>query len=570
MPIEQPRVARYTATILWGTGTTVDTSAYDDVTPYYLNQPGLSVDGIGRDQIRAYSPPATPAFDLTLNNWDRRFSPGGPIGGFVGRGSDTYLDCLWGADPGCNSDVGADDQTTPANGIETARLFDGILNTAEHTLTRPQRSVQLRALGHLSILLDKKPRDDRDSDGNPIAPKLHENIRTDQAVSIILDGVGWPKGKRVIGESETHLLYWWLDGETSGLDALNALLGAEGAGACAYEQAGVFHWEGRETRQVNPRSTDTQWIFTDGVAADPSADAANILANDPNALANGQSELLLLAVNPSEYQSNPDEVVASVAAIINQRAPVPAQTGGDPPEVGKIWEYGAPFDLSPGQVVVTETLLSDPYRDAVAPVPDGVGPGPYDYHIEPEAAAPTIAMELLQSSGIRVRIRWTNTGGSTVVVRGVTSNGPQLRAVSLPVASELTVRSNIDTSAMATRYAAREMQWAMWAEASIGESQSVVNSMCLRYMQERRQATIRVANVDAKHMHAMLHFAVSDRVTWVQAHGAINEPYWIEQISHEISPGGALHVVTLGMERVFSVIGGRFDAAKFSVNVFGE
>jgi hypothetical protein len=568
-PPPLPRVGTYRSTVVWGTGTGVDTSAYDNVSGYALNQPGLSVDGIGRDQIRAYAPPATPAFDLTLTNWDRRFSPGGPIGGFVGRGSAAYLDVDWGIDQSANAaDVQADDPLVLANGTETVRLFDGILNTAEHTLTRPQRSVQLRALGHLASLLDKKPLDTADAAGAPKQPQLYENIRTDEAVSILLDAVGWPAGMRSISQGSTTLSYWWLDGQTTGTDVLNALLGAEGAGGCAYEQAGVFHFEGRQTRQTATRSLDSQWIFSDGFSPDPFANDARVNANDDTVLANGQSELLLFDINPSETVSNPDEVVRSVAVSVNQRVAVPTQVGGPPSEVGKIWEYGGPLVLAPNQVVVTETLLSDPYKEAVPPVrqPAGGGPGPYDYDTLPAGAAVTPV--LLQASGIRVAIQWT-AGPAPVTVVGVTSNGPQLRALSL-VAAGTVVRSTVDTSAMSIRYAGRDMQWSMWPEITPGQAEAIANSMCIRYMQERRQATIRLVNLDSRHMWALLHLRISDRVTWLQKHGEINEPFWIEQLSHEIAPGGGLHVVTVGLERVFGVTGGRFDGAKYGIDVFGD
>src|SRR5262245_17467665 len=146
MPGGFPRTATYKTTVIWGTGTVIDTSAWDDVTPYLLNQPGHSIDGIGRDQIRAYAPPAAPAYDFTLTNWDRRFSPGGPIGSLVGRGSTTYLDVEWGVPFGCNSaQVDTNDAEVLANGVEPIRLFDGITNSVEQTLTKPQRSVQIRA-----------------------------------------------------------------------------------------------------------------------------------------------------------------------------------------------------------------------------------------------------------------------------------------------------------------------------------------------------------------------------------------------------------------------------------------
>jgi hypothetical protein len=537
-----PRTARYRPTIVWGTGTGVDTAAYDDVSGYYLNQPGLVVEGIGRDQARAYAPPAAPAFDLTLNNWSGRFSPGGPIGNFVGRGCETSLDVEYGVDYLCDDpDVPVDSERVLCNGVLIARLFDGVTNTVEQTLTRPNRTVGVRALGRLSLLLDKRPH----------SYALYENIRTDQAISYLLDAVGWPAGTRVLDSGDTLLSYWWMDGTQSGMDVLNAILAAEGAGGCAYEQGGVFHFEGRQSRQTNNRSTETQWIFSDGFTDDPSCDSSLTLVDDPNTLCNGVVGVILKDVNPSEFSSNPDEVVASVTATINQRTETTVQ---------KIWELGRALVLTPNQVFDLDAAVSDPYKSAVTPL---LGT---DYTI---AAGSLVSVVLLQTTGVHVRTRWTaGPGGATI--HGATSNGPQVRAVSLPVISQIVVSSTVDTSAFEPRYASRTQQMACWPEMARQQALDLVNSMASRYMQERRQAVIRVANLDSTHLLAMLDLRISDRVQWLQRHGAINDPYWIEQISHEIAPGGSLHLVTLGLERVFDTIGGRFDEGTFDESVFGD
>lgn len=542
----RPRLATYKPTIVWSTGTANDTAEYDDVSQWYLNQPGLVVDGIGRDQARAYAPPAAPAFDLTLTNWTGRFSPGGPIGSMVGRGPKTYLDMLWGNDELCNSaEVMANDSYVNTNGIEAKRLFDGEVNTAQHTLTRPQRSVAVRALGRFSILLDKRPQ----------TTQLYEHIRTDQAISVLLNLVGWDPAKRVLDTGDTELLYWWLDGSQDGLAVLNQLLEAEGAGGCAYEQAGVFHFEGRQYRQNATRSTNDQWIFVDGPLPNPAPNDPFVGANDAAVLANGRSEaVVLFDINPSAYSSNPDEVISSATMTVNQRSPT---------AVMKVWELGAALTLSPGQVFVTEGTTRDPYRSAVTPVAGT------DYTVTAGAVTPV----LLASSGTLIRIQWTaGAGGATVF--GTTSNGPQLRAVSLPVISEVVVRSIVDTSSQAARYQPREHQMDSWPEIERTQALDIVNSMALRYMTERRQATLRIANLDGAHMDAIMHVRVSDKLRWYQQHGNIYDPYWVEQISHEIAPGGGLHIMTLGVERVFDAVGGKFDQSVWGVfpnnALFGE
>lgn len=569
-PTAFPRTAHYSPLIVWGTGTgnptavppttDIDTSDYDDVARFYVNQPGLQVDGIGRDQIRAYSPPAATALDLTLTNWDGRFSPGGPIGNFVGRGPRTTLDIHWGNDYPCDDNgIAADDPFVLVDGVELSRLFDGTVNTVQHTLTRPQRSVQIRALGHLSTLLDKRP----------ITDTLYEGLRTDQAITILLDLVGWPADKRVIDSGDTTILYWWMDGSQTALAMLNLLLGAEGAGGCAYEQAGWFHFEGRQYRANHIRSTEPQWIMSDGFFPNPRVDDGLTRADDDHVLVDGVTDTqIIYDVNPSETQSNPDEVVSGVSATVNQRVAVPQQVGDPTPEVGKVWEYGAPLPVPAGTSVDTHAQVAEPYKQPRLPVEgtDYVAVNPGTGAV---LAAGSVTPSFIRTGGRHVAIRW-RSNGPEVLLRGDTSNGPQLRAVSLPVASETIVHSTVDTAASARRYSPREHQLDAWPEVTPTQMGDVVNSMCLRYRSERRQATIRIVNLDGRHMQCIMHARISDRIVWMQRHGALNDPYWIEQISHEIAPGGGLHTMVLGCERVYDTVGSRFDVGRFGIAVFGD
>lgn len=547
-PVESGRVADYQPVIVWGTGTGIDTAAYDDVSGWYLNQPGLVVDGIGRDQIRAYSPPAAPALDLTLNNWTGRFSPGGPIGNFVGRGPKVTLWATRGPDVNANSArVQANDTMILANGLESLPLFRGSVNTVEHALTRPNRSVSIRALGVMATLLDKRP----------ATTQLYESIRTDQAITVILDAVGWPAADRVIDSGDSVLSYWWLDGSQTAMAAMQAILTTEGAGGAAYEQAGVFHFEGRQYRQNNARSNTTQWVIAStsgtGLGMTPSANSTLVGANDAAVLANGSAANLLQDVVPTESRSNPDEVLSAASATINQRTPTPSPT-----TYMKVWEYGGPLVLSAGQAVIIRAQGSDPFKSAQVPL---LGT---DYTV----TGGPVAVGLLDTSGVTARIQITATAAATV--NGATSNGIQLRAVSLPVTSTQVVRSTIDTAGYQTRYASKELAMPLWPEVAPTMALNIVNSMVTRYKQERRQSVIRLVNLDAAHLQAIFRIRISDRITWIQQHAQLNDAYWVEQIHHEIAPGGGLHSITLGCERVFSLVGARFDIDRFNAANFSD
>jgi hypothetical protein len=538
-----PNMGTYTPTITWGTGTGVDTSAYDDVSSWYLNGPGLVVSNIGRNQLRAYSPPQSPEFALTLTNHDGRFSPGGPLANFLGRGPDVTLDVTWGAEISLNADdISLNNDVYPLNSPGTMRLFDGGAVDMPQSIPRSQATVQVRALGNYALLVDKKP-----------TTTLYESVRTDQAITLILDAIGWPADKRSIDTGDTVLLYWWLDGKTTANTAIEDILAAEGAGGCAYEDGnGVFHFEGRQFRDNNARSLTTQYSFFDGSRRSwVSLNADQISLNDPVVSLNGETLTLFHVVEPApQYASNPDEVVKTVTATVNVRTPTSTQ---------KVWEYGSALVLTPNQVLDVKVTSSDPFKSAVTPV------AATDYTV---AAGSLVGVTLLTTSGQTIVSRWV-AGASGATINGVTSNGPQVRAISLPVTTSLPITSTVDTTIAAARSRPKDIDLPMWPEIGPSYALDLVNSMALRYQRERHQVTFGVVNIDAEHMRAILNIKISDRVRFFHTHANLNEPYWVEQIHHEIAPGGGHHVLTLGCERVFDLSGGKFDQGQFDFAVFG-
>jgi hypothetical protein len=550
-----PRTATWTPKIVWGTGTSTDTSAYDDVSQFYQNDPGLQVDGIGRDQVRAYSPPKAPTFDLTLTNYDGRFSPGGPLALFLGRGPAVTLDAAWGADYiGDSSAVIGDDRRALGDGTSTIRMFTGTAHDMASAISRGQRTVAVTAIGGMSALVATFP-----------TTILYENIRTDEAVAVLLDAVGWPTGKRSLGTGSTTLLYWFLNGQTSCKDALDALLATEGAGSCAYEDGGTagddgtpfgtFHFEGREFRDNNPRSTTVQWAFFDGYqTANAIGDSAEVLGDALNTFGDGQVDNALLHILPADYTSNPDEVVVSVAATINTRVP------GALPE--KVWEYGGPLVLGSSEVRDVKVTASDPFKDAIVPR-DGT-----DYTIA--SGSPLVGISLLTTSGQTVTLRLTAPGGGCTI-NGVTSNGIQVRATSLPVASQQTVTSTVNTALAAARQGSPNNPLVLqcWPEIEANQTLDLCNSMALRYQKERRQITFRFANIDAIHQYAAFDIRPSDRVQFVHTHAQLNVLLWVETVHYTIAPGGGFLTVELGCEQVFDLTGGKFDSAVFDSDVFG-
>lgn len=547
---ELPRIAVYRPAIVWGTGTGVDTSQFDNVGAYAL---GVAVDGIGRDQIRAYAPPKAPTLRMPLTNYDGRFSPGGPLALFLGRGPAVTLEADWGVDvEGDAADVSGDDTRVLGDGAAVKRLFTGSAVDMPQQIELGEEIVDVTAIGGLAALVTTFP-----------TTVLYENIRTDQAITVLLDAAGWPADKRVLDTADTTLLFWFLNGQTSCMEALNALLAAEGAGSCAYEDGGEadddgtpfgdFHFQGRQFRENNTRSQTVQWAFFDSVqAGDAIGDATDVLGDATTVLGDGAVENALFYTAPAEYRSNPDEVVVSVAATILTRTETAVQ---------QVWEYGGPLVLAAAEVRDIEVAASDPFKDAIVPR-DGT-----DYTIS--VGSPLSGISLLTTSGQTVTLRLTApVGGCTII--GVTSNGIQVRAVSLPVASTQVVTSTINTALSAARQGAPNNPLALncWPELESNQALDLVNSMALRYQRERRQMTFQMVNFDAIHQYAMFDLRPSDRIQLVHQRAQINMQLWVEQLSLTVGLAG-LMTLTVGCEQVFDLGGGVFDDALFDTAVFG-
>lgn len=635
-------IATYDLEIVWSTGTDADTSAYDH--PHYSTPPGLRIDGLGRAQQRAFGPPGTPALDCTLLNTDGIYSPGGSLGSFVGRGPETSVTAGYGVDVlGDASDVLGDAIAMPGDGRFETALFTGTIDTSPQSIDRVTANVQIRALGRMSLLVDKSP-----------VIAVYENIRTDQAIALILDAVGWPVDARVLDAGDTTILYFWANGTQSAASLINAILAAEGSPAAAFETgAGVFHFEGRQFRANNRRSTDVQWTLVDGPigSGNPTGDDPFTLGDSPVTFGDGRLTTILYHLVPSRWDSNPDEVVADVKAVVNVRTPT---------AVMKIWEWGGPLVLSASEVRDLEATSPDPFKSAVVPAAGAVttvaitgtptggsitvnvngeptvgiaynaaaatvqtflealsnvapgdvvvtgGPGPGAAWVltwseafalspitvsasgagltggsSPAASAATfgvdftvvagslVSVSLLETSGQKVRIRMiAGAGGATV--NGVTSNGPQLRAVSLPVTTTAPVTSTVNVALSSARFRPKDYTIPIWPEITANQALDLCNNHARRYQRPRDQMTVTVGNISATALYFILTVAPSDRLRIIHTHGGIDASFFVEQLHHDLSRGGGLHTLTLACERVTDDVPARFGTARFDFDAFSE
>ena len=538
-----PRIATYRLVHRWSSGTDADTSAYDEV--HYMTPPGVTIDGLGRSQARSFGPPAVPALDDTLPNYDGIYSPGGILGLFVGRGPETTFDADWGVEIYGDADDVLGDADVPGDGTLTKRLFSGQITTAPQDISSTSAQVQIRSLGTINQLARKRP-----------VMALLENVSTDVAIEAWLDACDWPSDKRILDAGDTIMSYVWGNGQTDGVSGLNQIVGAEGVPACWYVDAdGYLHFEGRQYRATARRSTEVQWVFVDGARGgsliDVLGDDPLTLGDDPYLFGDGPINNRLYHVKPTAWGSNPDEVVAEVSAPVNVRTATSTQ---------KIWEYGGPLVLAAAQVIDIPVTTSAPFKTAVAPA------AATDYSVSVGALS---AVALIGTSGQQITLRLT-AGGAGATVIGVTSNGIQVRAISLPVTSALTVKSTVDVGLSSARYEPKPYTIPSWPEITYNRALDNCNNFARRYQRPRDQMTITLANVDARHLYAILTLAISDRVRVVHTHGGIDAAFFVETIRHDLSSGGGLHIVTLGLERVTDDIPARFGSARFGFDSFSE
>lgn len=538
-----PTIADTRLTIDWGTGTDADTSAFNET--HYQTPPGIQVSGIGRATHRAYSPPGNPSCDFKIPNTDGTYAPGGILGGFVNRGPEVTLDVPWGTDVQADDPaVLADDPDVLADGMADFRLFTGNIDTAPQQIDNPA-SVQVRAQGRSAQLLDKKP---------TIA--LQEGVLTSEAWRLVHLACGYAEDDLVIDEGDTTLLYFWASGDRSGSDLELAILGAEGVPACSYEDTfGRKHFEGRQFRQNATRSNTVQWHLFDGVVGtyNATADDPTVLADDPNVFADGPVASLLFHIVPAQWTSNPDEVVATVRASVNVRTATATM---------KIWEYGGPLVLASGETRDIEATSSDPFKSAVVPV-SGT-----DYTIS--SGSPLTSITLLETSGTKVRIRLVAPiGGCTVI--GVTSNGPQLRAISLPVTTTVPVTSTVDTDLSAARFRPRDQALNLWPELTANQALDLANNVARRYQRPREQMTVQVVgSLDADHLYMILHVQISDRVHIRHARAGINNEFFAESMSYGLTDGGGLLRLTLNCERVTDDVPAQYGEARYGFSQYSE
>jgi hypothetical protein len=507
-------------------------SPVSDVTADVPGDPGLVID-TGRDGARALSPPKVPSASFELRNDHGRYSNergASPVYQLVRPGTPVVMSASYGT-PRLYRSAALYRSAVAYRGVAAWTLARTRIDAANQSAELGSQRVRVSTLGATSTLV-----------GTAVTVPLQTAIRTDQAVTMILDAAGWPAARRAISLGDTTLAYWWADGR-SAWDALVEITTSEGPG-CMYEDAdGVLHWEGRNYRAVTPRSTTPQAAFFDqrvggGVA----------YRGDRPYRANRlyRGNVAALYFTALTYEPGWKTLYARATYATKRRA-----LGA----LGAVWRYGADITLSAGQSRTFFARPADPFQNAVAPVVTT------DYVI----AAGSATVALTYTSGILAVITVTAGGGGCTIVgpAGSPTGGLQLRAQPLAVVSETVVQSSLPTTGPAAAYGGvQTLDVAGWPEVDPAMAEGVCNAWVVRYNVPRPQVTISVVAVDGAHFGEIVQRGVSDRISLRSEATGIAADVWIESREIIVSGAGGRHVEAIWKcEKVDTISGFVWDGS---------
>jgi hypothetical protein len=157
-----PGEAHFTFAVDWNADGDF-TGPGEDVTERVLASGGFSTE-FGRDQARALSPPAAGRAAFTLYDASGDYSPentASPLAGDILPARQV-------------------ESTVELDGV-TRTLFRGHMDDYQLKVERNRKTVDVTALDALAVLR-----------GTKISTGLYRGLRTDQAITVILDAVGWP------------------------------------------------------------------------------------------------------------------------------------------------------------------------------------------------------------------------------------------------------------------------------------------------------------------------------------------------------------------------------------------
>lgn len=299
-----------------------------DITGHVLSGPGVTFFR-GRDGNRRFAQPAAGECRLVVLNTSRDYSPGNTgspiytkwkpgIRLRIKSAAGTSGEFLLEPSGGLLLESGSD--SLLLEGASAVVLWTGLINAFKHNPGPGLKSVEVLCFGMFSRLR-----------GKIITTGLHQNIRTDEALTVVLDEAGWPASDRVLQVGNNTIDWFWGDKE----DAFSLIVKiCLTEGFPPYEDRnGYFVFENNTARETQTRSTISQQTFQD---------TTNIVTLD--------------------YFDNHDSVIKACTIIQQEREAQPVQ---------QIWTYSGDLVLVANEIRTLTVRGNDPFLNAQVPVPYG-------------------------------------------------------------------------------------------------------------------------------------------------------------------------------------------------------
>jgi hypothetical protein len=340
-----------------------------------------------------------------------------------------------------------------------------------------------------------------------LSTPLYFSITTGQAIGHILDALGWTGG-RDLDAGATMIRWWWEEG-TDGLSALQKVLDSEGPPAIAYidEDTGNFAFRDRSHRLVRIASKTSQATW-----ADSGPDSVPVFGP------------------PFTYDLGWQGIINSVT--------IPADDREISGATSVVWQdsTGGTTSIAPGGTAVVIAQGADPFTAAITP---SVATGDWVQQSGTTTAA------LSRTSGQSVTITYTDGGSGSVI------SALQLQAYSVPVArtTQVAVADATSIGQYGIRSLGAVSRFPVWA----GLNDAAAIAAMILAQRAQRLPIISVTFEGGGNtlvLTQQLARNLSDRVTVTEYEtGLANVDFFVEQIGHVISAGGAWLTTTFGCER---------------------
>ena len=334
-----------------------------------------------------------------------------------------------------------------------------------------------------------------------VTTDLYQIIRTGDAVTAVLDAIGWPGGLRDIDKGATIMRWWVVDGDDA-YTALTEIMAAEGSPSLiTVDSSGNIVFRDRHHRLLLTASTTSQATFRDT-----------------------GSEPLLSA--PLEYDQGWSDVVNDVSFDVDERNPES--------ELGTIWSSELSYFVPNGTTYTIIASASDPFYSLVTPV-SGT-----DYQLR----SGSVVVSISRTQGLSTIISIVATGDSVI-------DGLQVRGYAVPISR--VVRATASDSTSITAYGRKSGPENAGA-ASLEDAKAIA-ALAVAY----RKDPLPIVTFDviggpdsslATRLAQNLTRDLSDRITIVEAELGINRAFFVENLTHRVREAGLIHTTSYGCEAV--------------------